>query len=277
LAISSGVGIQGQSTSNEGVAGFSGSGVGVFGYSDNNDGIQGLTGASSGAQKSGVYGEASGSSNAGVAGYNPSSGGYGVNGRSTNGYGVRGLSENSYGGHFTSSNYRGLYVAGASGRFDAIFDGPLGIWVRNNIEAEGDATIWGNLDVYGTKSAVVSAGSYGPREMYAIESPEVWFEDFGTAQLVNGQAVVIIEPVFAQTVNLTETYHVFLTPLGDCGLYVAEKSSTFFVVRALNGKACNIAFDYRIVAKRLGYESKRLEPVKKAPSDIDVVIRGGQR
>jgi len=278
LAIcSNGIGIQGQSTSHEGVAGYSGSDVGVLGYSDNNDGIWGWTGASSGAQKSGVYGEASGSSNAGVAGYNPSSGGYGVNGRSTNGYGVRGLSENSYGGHFTSSSYRGLYAAGASGRFDAVFDGPLGIWVRNDIEAEGDATIWGNLDVYGTKSAVVLTGSYGPREVYAIESPEVWFEDFGTAQLVNGQAVVTIEPMFARTVNLTETYHVFLTPLGDCGLYVAEKSANFFVVRALNGETCSIAFDYRIVAKRIGYESYRLEPIGRAPSDIDIVTRGSKR
>lgn len=74
--------------------------------------------------------------------------------------------------------------------------------------------------------------------------------------------MVAIEPIFAQTVNLSETYHVFLTPLGDCGLFVADKSPASFTIQALGGQACNIAFDYRIVAKRLGYEEKRLEPAE---------------
>jgi hypothetical protein len=72
--------------------------------------------------------------------------------------------------------------------------------------------------------------------------------------------VVSIDPVFAQTVNLDEPYQVFLTPRGDCGLYVAEASATGFTVRALGGQACSIAFDYRLIAKRLGYEGVRLAP-----------------
>jgi len=116
----------------------------------------------------------------------------------------------------------------------------------------------GNTHALGTKSAVVRTPSYGQRKLYAVESPEVWFEDFGAAQLVNGQATVTIEPVFAQTVNLGE-YHVFLTPLGDCPLFVAEKTPAAFTVKAMGGQACRIAFDYRIVARRLGYESVRLE------------------
>lgn len=30
-------------------------------------------------------------------------------------------------------------------------------------------------------------------------------------------------------------------------------------MRALDGKTCSVAFDYRIVARRLGYEDDRLE------------------
>ena len=74
------------------------------------------------------------------------------------------------------------------------------------------------------------------------------------------QATVPIEPIFAQTVNLTETYHVFLTPLGDCALYVAAKTPALFTVKAMGGQTCSITFDYRIVAKRLGYEGLRLDP-----------------
>ncbi len=56
-----------------------------------------------------------------------------------------------------------------------------------------------------------------------------------------------------------DAYHVFLTPLGDCPLFVAEKTSTSFLVKALDGRTCSTPFDYRIVAKPVGYENVRLE------------------
>lgn len=119
----------------------------------------------------------------------------------------------------------------------------------------------------GTKSAVVDSGQHGRVKLYAIESPEIWFEDFGTAELAGGEALVAIEEVFAATVNLTEDYHVFLTPLGDCGLYVAAKMPSSFTVRALGAATCNITFDYRIVARRQGYENLRLEPMAATEHD----------
>jgi hypothetical protein len=94
-----------------------------------------------------------------------------------------------------------------------------------------------------------------------LESPEIYFEDFGQGQLVNGEARVEIDPVFAQTVNLEMTYHVFLTPLGECPLYVSEKSRTSFTVRAMGDGNADVAFDFRIVAKRLGYENLRMDRV----------------
>ena len=116
----------------------------------------------------------------------------------------------------------------------------------------------GNLSCSGTKSASVSIQDE-QRLLYAIESPEVWFEDFGTATLRYGQAVVDIDPLFAATINLDD-YHVFLTPLGDCqGLYVANKTSTGFEVRELGGGTSYVSFDYRIAAHRLGYGEVRLE------------------
>jgi len=96
--------------------------------------------------------------------------------------------------------------------------------------------------------------------LYAMESPEYWFEDFGTGQLENGQAVVQIERVFAQTVNTDMGYYVFLTPNGECnGLYISKKNRDCFEVQELGGGTSTITFDYRIVAKRRGYENLRLE------------------
>lgn len=123
----------------------------------------------------------------------------------------------------------------------------------------------GNMTAAGTKSAVVETETHGKRLLYAMESPQNWFEDFGGGQLQDGQAIVAFEPVYAQTVNLAEPYRVFLTPLGDCQLYVAEKTPTSFTVRAMGGQTCDIAFDYRVVALRRGYEQIRLE----APEKVD--------
>jgi len=96
-----------------------------------------------------------------------------------------------------------------------------------------------------------------------MESPQNWFEDFGQASLTAGEAVVSIEPIFGQTVNLDDTYYVFLTPRGDfCSLYLAEASASSFTVRAKEGAGCEIAFDYRIIAPRLDYEDLRLKPAQ---------------
>jgi hypothetical protein len=98
--------------------------------------------------------------------------------------------------------------------------------------------------------------------LYAMESPQQWFEDFGAGQLADGAATVSLDPTFAETVNGAADYHVFLTPEGDCrGLYVSSKTASGFEVRELAGGQSSVAFDYRIVALRRGFEGVRLEDV----------------
>jgi hypothetical protein len=120
--------------------------------------------------------------------------------------------------------------------------------------------VGGTLTCTGAKNAAVPVDG-GARKvaLSAIEAPENWFEDAGSGHLSSGEAVINLEPIFGQTVNTGIDYHVFLTPNGDCkGLYVAQKSATSFVVRELGGGTSSIAFDYRIMAKRKGYEQIRL-------------------
>ena len=101
-------------------------------------------------------------------------------------------------------------------------------------------------------------------ELYAMESPENWFEDFGFGELRDGAAEVALDPTFALTVNTGASYHVFLTPNGDCegDSTWLRRQPTGFQVRELRGGKSNIAFDYRIVAKRRGYESVRLDQIE---------------
>jgi len=117
----------------------------------------------------------------------------------------------------------------------------------------------------GTKSAVVGT-SDGSRLLYTEESTEVWFTDYGFGTLLNGAAAVTIDPVFAQTVNLAEAYHVFVQAYGPAELYVSNRTPAQFEVHLLEGDAA-AEFSYRLVAKRLGYEADRLVRAPEADSD----------
>jgi len=230
---------------------WSGSGVGLTLSSDNTHAlriaqgslrVEGLISANGiDAQNSGYLGGRVMGGYSGFLGIGSNANGFGVMGENNNGTGVYGRSTGGYAGFFNG-----------------------GVHVTDWLSVAGDFT------AYGTKSAVVDTKSYGKRTLYAIESPGVWFEDFGSAQLVDGQAVVAIEPIFAQTVNLTETYHVFVTPVCQEAivLFVTDKSAADFTVQGvtLDGGPTECAFDYRIVAKRLGHEDTRLAPAAAPPS-----------
>jgi hypothetical protein len=123
----------------------------------------------------------------------------------------------------------------------------------------GPVVIQGALTVTGAKSAAVSLPDGTYRQLYALEAPESWFEDFGSAELQRVVAHVAIEPTLAQVVTL-DAYHVFLTPMADCrGLYVVRRSSDGFVVRVAQSGTSEVRFDYRIVARRLDLDAGRLE------------------
>lgn len=202
----------------------------------------------------GVYGSASGGAalSAGVYGYAPS-------GPTNLTAGVLGRNNSAAGAGVLAWNYAsgpGLRAHGYSGNIIEGWSGdPPGGTLRFRVDNAGN--------VYGTtKNAIVQTQDYGERVTTAMESPENWFEDFGSGQLVNGQTTVAFEPIFAQTVNLTETYHVFVTPLGDQPvlLFVSAKTPAGFTVRGvtLDGQPANVAFDWRVAAKRLGFENIRL-------------------
>jgi hypothetical protein len=120
----------------------------------------------------------------------------------------------------------------------------------------------GDLTCTGSKSAAVTLDSGRKVKLYAVEAPENWFEDFGASELHDGSAVISLDPAFTQTINAGAGYHVFLTPKADCrGLYVSKQKLTSFEVHELGGGTSSIAFDYRIAARRKGYENIRMADV----------------
>jgi hypothetical protein len=120
----------------------------------------------------------------------------------------------------------------------------------------------GDLVCTGTKSAAVPVEGNHMVRLYAVEAADNWFEDAGSGQLANGSTTVTLDPVFAQTVNGDVEYHVFLTPNGECeGLYVTNKTTHGFEVHELHGGHTNVAFDYRIMLRRKGFENVRMQDV----------------
>jgi hypothetical protein len=121
----------------------------------------------------------------------------------------------------------------------------------------GNVVVTGNLTVNGTKSAAVAFPDGTQRALYCMESPELWFEDFGTAKLKNGGAVVKLDANFASVIKRGD-YRVFVTPEGDCrGLYVRRKRAASFEIRELTGGKSSVAFSYRIVGRRKDVREQR--------------------
>jgi hypothetical protein len=205
------------------VFGTSAKGLGVLGTSANSDGIAGLSAAPPAPGRppsenpAGVRGDSTngGIGVLGVTRSTPTSPGAGVAGVCNgNGFGVLGYNPTGYAGYFIGN-----------------------VHIQGQINAP-------------IKNAVVAFPDGSQRLLHSMESPDHWFEDFGSARLNRGRAMVKLDADFGKVVTL-DGYRVFLTPEGDCkGLYVRSKRGASFEVRELQGGTSNVAFSYRIVAKR---------------------------
>ncbi|MGI8962303.1 MAG: DUF2934 domain-containing protein [Bryobacteraceae bacterium] len=248
----------------------------IAGVFDHAAGGQILSGRNSGSQVFGVDGAGNvtaSSVNAGaigpaISGFSDS--GDGVAGGTLQGVGVHGYTESHHGIGVLADGKNSIALVAQNGITDnpgtptvdisstnATDNGSL-IFAHTSV---GSCTIdlSGNLVCTGTNGAAVKTDNGQQVALYAMESPENWFEDFGSAKLVSGVGTVTLDQVFSQTVNPALDYYVFLTPRGDCkGLYVANETTTSFEVRELGDGHSNVSFDYRIVARRKGYENVRL-------------------
>jgi hypothetical protein len=246
----SGTGVQGASESGTGVAGSSTSDTGISGTSDGGIGVSGTTTSPAGGSPA-IQGVNSGSG-PGVVGF--SGRGTGLSGGTGIGTGLAGIASstgNGVVGQSAGGNAVTGIATGAS-NLAGLFQGP--VWIV------------GGLAVQGAKNAVVRGGDGRLQRLYSLECPESWFEDFGSNRLSNGSATVELEPGFVGVVK-TDQYRVFPVPKGDCkGLYVSSQTPTSFTAHELQGGTSNVAFDYRVVAKRRDIEGVRLEHVGEPPT-----------
>lgn len=277
---SSSAGVSGYSDSNVGVSGNSGQHIGVFGGSQNYVAIWGEC-----VNDLGVYGHSVNSAGIqGISDYNVGVWGQsgpqvGVQGISNTSAGVFGLSESNIGVYGTSNTGQG--VAGHSNSYigtQGISESNVGVLAQTNgsgiglyglalngigkaAHFDGAVVVNGSFTVVnGPKSAAVPHPDGTSRRLYCMESPEAWFEDFGSGQLIQGVARIHVDPEFAATVH--GEYHIFLTPDGDSnGLHIAERTTDSFLVRENRGGRSTLSFGYRLIARRRDVAGPRMERI----------------
>jgi hypothetical protein len=130
--------------------------------------------------------------------------------------------------------------------------------------SDNDCTVWagGYIDCSSDDVTHVRRADGHTIQVFSGGSTEHWIEDYGSGQLSGGVATIQLDPGFLGVSNTAVEYHVFLTPKGDSkGLYITNEGPNGFEVHESSGGASSIAFDYRIVAKRKGFESARLTDI----------------
>ena len=234
-----------------GISAFNGSGV--YGEINSNNptsraAIQGdYRGTSGAASGNGVLGSYSGTSTSGGVGI------YGYNAAASGNQRVGILG--SYNGSAYGLGVVGIGFGGGimAGNNDVAVVG----WRQNNANYSGYFN--GNhVIANGTKSASVGT-SWGNQLLYVTETPEVWFEDIGRGQLVNGQCSIQLDSIFLQVcfIDSLHPIHVFIQEEGECeDLYVIT-DNTGFTVHEKRGGHSNVPFSYRIMAKRVHFQDHR--------------------
>lgn len=236
-------------------------GVGIYGIASNGTGIAGQSDGGSAVSASSLSGAGvSSSSTSGYGSYNVTASGIGVLAQSNTGYAVvaqvpAGAVAAFY-GTSTGAN------TPAFAAYNSVAGGLAGTF-NGKVYINGDFVVTG-----GGKSAAVPHPDGTHRLVYCVESPESWFEDFGTGTLVAGKAAIKLDPDFAAIVD-TKELHVFLTPHNEAHhlAVTARAGGTFSVAAGVSGDAAargvkatdaNSTFTYRVVAKRKDVVTPRL-------------------
>ena len=171
-----------------------------------------------------------------------------ANSTSQDAFGVQGLafsnSTTRAGGYFEALTYAGTSAAYA--------------YVGTSVGAI-------NRKITGTNavSEIIPTPNHGRITMTAPESPEYWYQDYGTAEMINGRAHVDIDPILADIViiDAQNPIRAFFTPqdmLYFNGAAIVNQTATGFDIVELNGGSNNGKVQYQIIVRpKTGYGEGR--------------------
>lgn len=139
------------------------------------------------------------------------------------------------GGYFAASNYVGTTLAYAY----------VGAYINGTAR---------KIEGTGTVSEIVPTANHGRVTLTRPESPEYWYQDYGTVKLVNGRAHVDLDPILVDIimVNDENPIRVFCTPVDMLqynGVAVINRTPTGFDLVEMNNGSHSGTLDYQLVVK----------------------------
>lgn len=127
------------------------------------------------------------------------------------------------------------------------------------------------LEVTGSKNRRVATEDYGEVLLNSYETPAPMFGDVGSgATDETGVCVVPIDAALREAARFDLGYQVFLQPMADARLWVAEKRADCFIVQGAPG----VPFDWHAMARQTGFENLRMEDAARRdamPNDEDAI------
>ena len=116
--------------------------------------------------------------------------------------------------------------------------------------------VGGAFTCLGLKSRTEQTEHYGDRLMYAFESPNPLYSDFGRASIADdGLCYVFLDPVFYECIDNNYDYFVFIQPETGGEFAVIERTTDHFIVQGTPGKS----FAWMLVTAQKGYSATRTE------------------
>lgn len=132
------------------------------------------------------------------------------------------------------------------------------------VSVSGDFDVIGNMSCTGIKPAQQVTENYGVRYLYAAEAPEVIYYDRGVVHLTNGEATVLLDPIYLECIEpdteLTP-WQIWVQAYGENDVYVSEIGTDYFKVKERNGGISNNKVVWKHEAIRKGYAGIRLMEV----------------
>lgn len=155
--------------------------------------------------------------------------------------GVQGLAYSSSGGVSTGGYFEGLNYLGTSFAYAYVGGTINGLTARKIIGT-------------GAVSEIIPTAKHGRVTLTAPESPEYWYQDYGSVKMINGKAHVSLDPILADVVFINEEnpIRVFCTPVDMLyfnGVTIVNQTPTGFDLVELNGGTHSGKLDYQLILK----------------------------
>lgn len=106
----------------------------------------------------------------------------------------------------------------------------------------------------GSVSEIIPTENYGRVTLTCPESPEYWYQDYGTIQMVNGKATIVLDEILADIIIVDEEnpIRVICTPVGMPyfnGVTIMSQTKKSVEILELNGGEHSGKLQYQIVVK----------------------------